>query len=128
MNVKSESKGAIRYTHLQILWRGILSGSIISFAVIMAKIGGPLLGGAFTSFPAVISSVMFITYFSQGKKFSSAFMKVMMVSNSINCLIYAIAVRFLYLNFGLILGTGISFIISLVSGYLIYFFVIKKMD
>lgn len=125
--ILSESKKRIQYTFSHLLFRGLLSGTIITLAVVMAKIGGPLLGGTFASFPAVMLSTMIITYFAHGKTFSSAVMKVLMVSGTVNVVIYAIAVRYFYLYLGLISGTLISFLISLMCGYLIYLFVNKKM-
>jgi len=130
--IKSENKIYVRYTLPKLLFRGIISGTIVAFAAIMAKIGGPLLGGIFASFPAVSLSTMAITHFAYGKSlkesYSPAFMKVHMVSGAINVSIYAVAVRYSYEYFGLVYGTLISFGISLVSAYFVYLFVNKKMN
>ena len=107
--------------------RGILSGSIIAFAVLMAKIAGPLVGGMFSAFPAVIISTMIITHFAHGTKFSIAVLKIIMVSGPVNVVAYAIAARYLYGGLGLIWGTVISFIVSLISSFLVYRFVKRKM-
>lgn len=45
VKVKSKGKRTIHFTSLQLLSRGFLSGSLITFAVILAKLGGPLLEG-----------------------------------------------------------------------------------
>ncbi len=130
--IKSESKAYARCALSTLLFRGILSGTIIAFAVIMAKIGGPLLGGAFASFPAISLSTMVITHFAYGKSpkesYSPAFMKVHMVSGAVNVSIYSIAVRYSYAYFGLFYGTLISFATSLASAYFVYIFVNKKMN
>jgi len=123
----SESKKHTKYTAPILLIRGILSGSIIVFAVLMAKIAGPLVGGMFSAFPAVMLSTMIITYFSHGTNFSIAVLKIITVSCPVNVLSYAVAVRYLYGSVGLLWGTLISFIVSLISSFFIYQFVKRKM-
>ena len=126
-DIKSEGKKDIKYTFPQLLFRGILAGTIITFAVIIAKIGGPLLGGVFAVFPAAMLSTMIITHFTHGKSFSSAVIKALIVSGSVSGVVYIIGARYLYLSVGLISGTLISYTISLTSGCLIYVFVSKVM-
>lgn len=123
----SESKKYKKYNVLTFLIRGILSGSIIAFAVLMAKIAGPLVGGMFSAFPAVMISTMIITHFAHGTKFSIAVLKIIMVSGPVNVLAYAVAVRYFYGSVGLLWGTLISFVISLISSFLVYQFVKRKM-
>ena len=123
----SESPKYTKYTAPMLIIRGILSGSIIAFAVLIAKIAGPLIGGMFSVFPAVMISTMIITHFAYGTKFSIAVLKIIMVSGPVNVVAYAIAVRYLYGSLGLIWGTLISFIISVISSFLVYQFVKKKM-
>jgi len=123
----SEPKKYTRYTLPLLLIRGILSGSIIAFAVLMAKIAGPLIGGMFSVFPAVMLSTMIITYFSHGTSFSIAVLKIITVSGPVNVVTYAVAVRYLYGNVGLLWGTLISFVISMISSFLVYQFVKRKM-
>ena len=123
----SESSKYTKYTVRTFLIRGILSGSIIAFSVLMAKIAGPLVGGMFSAFPAVMLSTMIITYFSHGTNFSLAVLKIITISGPVNVLAYAIAVRCLYGGVGLIWGTVLSFIVSLISSFLVYQFVKRKM-
>ena len=108
-----------------VLMRGLVSGLIITLAVAFAKLGGPLLGGVFASFPAVFLSTMILTYFAQGRVFSVSVMKTLMLSGTINTTVYASAVRLLYPLFGLIGGTISSFLLSLVSMYVV-FLLVKK--
>lgn len=123
----SASKKYVKYQLPILLIRGVLSGLIIAFAVIMTKVSGPLLGGMFSAFPAVMLSTMIITYFAHGTDFSLAVLKIITVSGPVNVVVYAIAVRFLYGSTGLVLGTVISFIISLISSFLVYVFVKRMM-
>ncbi|VVB60697.1 Uncharacterised protein [uncultured archaeon] len=126
--IKSEEKRIISHTAPQLLFRALLGGSVIALSVILAKTGGPLLGSAFATFPAVFLGTIIVTHFSCGKSFSAAVMKVAVISGNVNLTVYAIAVRYLYPPLGLILGTITSFAISLVTGYLLYKFVNKRMD
>ncbi len=123
----SESKKYAKYTAPVLLIRGILSGSIIAFAVLMAKIAGPLIGGMFSVFPAVMLSTMIITYFAHGTSFSVAVLKILTVSGPVNVVTYAVAVRYLYGSVGLLWGTLIAFVISMISSFLVYQFVKRKM-
>ncbi len=127
LQIKSLPGQKIKYTPKIILLRSLLSGSIIALAVWLAKIGGPLLGGAFATFPAMFTSMLLITYFAQGPVFSAALTKSLMLS-SITVIIYSMGVRFTYLPLGIIWGTSISMLISFISGLFIYRFAIKKLS
>ena len=127
VQVKSEGKRAIVYTKRQLTIRALSSGAIVCFAVIMARVGGPILGGVFSAFPAIMLGTLIITYLTHGRNFSVAIMKVMMVSGSLNVTIYAASVRIFYPILGLISGTVLSFSISLISSYLTYQLISKKM-
>ena len=127
MHIIPQKRKRIQYTLGQILIRGLITGTIIVFSVVMAKIGGPLFGGAFSCFPAVMISTMVITYYEHGMDFSRAVMKILMISGPINVVIYAIFFRFSILSFGLFGATLFAFIISIISTYMVYRFVNKKM-
>ena len=126
--IKSESRRNTKYSFQILLFRGMLSGAIIAISVLLAKLGGPILGGIFASFPAAYLSTIIITNFAHGKAFSAAVMKTLMVSGSVNVVAYAISVRYSYPYFGLLYGTLISYFVSLVSAYFVYLFAIKKMS
>ncbi len=128
INVKSQGRRKMIYTPGQIIFRAGLTGSIVSFAVIMTKLGGPVVGGVFASFPAIMTSTMIITKLAHGRDFSVAVMKVMMVSGSFNCVIYTTLVGLFYPTLGLITGTISAFAISLFTGFLTYLVVNKKMS
>ena len=126
MHIESEAQKNIQYSLLQLILRASLSGGIIAFAVLMAEVGGPLFGGAFSVFPAVVLSIIILTYFAQGKSFSSATLKVMVLAGAISVVIYAVVVRYAYLQFGLILGTLLAYSISLICSYLLYLYARKR--
>src|SRR5256886_9498723 len=125
LRVKSLAGRNTPLSFSNVLMRGLVSGVIITLAVAFAKLGGPLLGGVFASFPAVFLSTMILTYFAQGRVFSVSVMKTLMLSGTLNTTVYASAVRLLYPLFGLIGGTISSFLLSLVSMYVV-FLLVKK--
>jgi len=114
----------IKYTIGIVLFRGLISGSIISLAIILNKIGGPILGGIFSTFPAMFLSTMIITYRSSGANFSAAIMKSGIVG-AITTVIYSGFVYYCY-SYGIITGTVIGIVGSFISGLVVYQFVLKK--
>ena len=127
-NIPSQGKQAVRYTKRQLLARGVISGGVVGFTVLMSKIGGPFYGGIFASFPAVYSSTLVITYLSGGAAFSQATAKAMMVSGFINVVGYATAVRYLYLYLDVIPGTLGALAFSATTGYLTLMVMQRKLS
>lgn len=128
IDIKSETRKNIQHNIFQLLFRASLSGFIIAFAVLMAEIGGPLFGGAFAVFPAMLLSIIIITYFTQGKSFSSATLKVAVLTGGVNVVIYTIVVRYAYLHFSLMFGTLLAYFVSLVSASFLYLYVSRKIS
>ena len=127
IKVKSESGSELKSTIQSLIFRGLFSGTIIALAVFMGKIGGPLLGGMFAMFPAMFTGTLLITYFSHGSLFSSAMMKVALLSAS-SVVLYAILVRYSYIPFGLFLGTLVSILVSFSYAYIIHVVFVKKIS
>ncbi len=126
--IVSEGKKDVHYTSRQLIFRGIFSGTIVAFAVLMGKVGGPLWGGVFSIFPAVYISIIFITHLAHGKSFSLATVKVVMLSGLINVGVYVVTARYSYLHLGLLWGTLLPYLASLCSTSLLYYYVIKKIS
>ncbi len=127
IKVKSKTARKIANTFGAIVFRGVFSGMIIALAVVMGKIGGPLLGGMFAMFPAMFTGTLLITFLAQGPLFSSAMMKVALIS-AISVVIYAISVRYTYLPLGLLGGTLVSIIVSFGTACFIHIFIVKKIS
>lgn len=125
LKLPSQKGKKIKYTPGSLIFRAVFSGLIISGAGLIAKIGGPTVGGIFSTFPAMFLSTLVITYFSIGTLFSAATMKSSLISGS-SVVVYIIFVRFSYLHYNLIIGTIIPTLISFTYGYLLYRFVISK--
>lgn len=126
LKIKSIKGKKIIFTSKNIFLRGFLSGFIIAIAVIMGKIGGPIFGGIFSGFPAVFTSTMLITYFSQGADFSIATMKSSALS-IVSGVIYSIVVRFTYIPLGILYGTILAIAISLLNGVLVYKLIVVRL-
>ena len=127
IKVKSVRPVLVRSTARTLLFRGSFSGAIIVLAVILGKISGPLLGGMFAMFPSMFTGTLLITYFSQGPLFSSATMKVALLSAS-SVVLYAILVRFTYVPLGLLLGTLVSILVSFTYAFIIHILLLKKIS
>ena len=128
--MKVPSHGGARASHApaQIAYRALFGGAVIAFAVLMGKLGGPLYGGVFATFPAMFLSTLAVTYRSGGAEFSRAVAKALMISGVINVPLYAIVVRWLYPELGLALGTAIALAFSCGTGYLTYRFMRAKLS
>ena len=70
-------------------------------------------------FPAMFTSTILITYFSQGVEFSSATMKSAMLG-AVSVVIYSLVVRYTFIPLGIFPGTLIAVAISFSGGYLVY--------
>ncbi|NQV15959.1 DUF3147 family protein [bacterium] len=110
-------KGGIRvpYTIQQIVMRGIVSGVIISMAVLVSRIGGPVIGGIFSTFPVIFMSTLYITHRTGGAEFSRAVAKTLMLSGMVNVGVYAITAHYAYQYLSLAQGTILTILISSIA-------------
>ncbi len=116
-----------RYTPSQIAARGVFSGTVVTLAVFLSKLGGPIWGGIFAPFPVVYLSTLVIMAKSKGVESSRQIAKSLLVSGMINVVVYAAAVRFFYTSLGLAVGTVLALAISAVSAYGTYVFMRERM-
>ncbi len=110
---------SVRYTASRIIGRALIGGSAVTCAVFLGKVGGPLWGGIFSTFPAMFLSTILVTYFAHGALFSATVMKSAMLSG-VSVVVYSIVVRLVYLPLGLGMGTLVSLLVSYASGWAIY--------
>lgn len=122
LRIESHGTITVKYSAGQILFRAIFSGTAIAFAVIVGKLGGPLFGGIFATFPAMFLTTLIITYRSGGIDFARGTAKSLLISGLVNVILYTVFVRYLFLKIGLFWGTGFAMLLSTVSGYLTYRF------
>lgn len=116
----------IVYTPTIILLRGLIGGVVVGLSVFLAKIGGPVLGGMFATFPAMFISTLCITYFAHGEEFSSAIAKSSLMG-TITIFIYTICARFTYIPFGVSAGTLFSLLICYSAAYFLYTYLMKRL-
>jgi Protein of unknown function (DUF3147) len=128
MKISSHARLTIVYPPSRLIWRALFGGGVIALAVFMGKIGGPLLGGIFSSFPAMFLSTLVITYNTAGSDFSRSVGKSLLISGLINVPLYEIMVRFLYPTIGLGLGTALALLFSLCTGYLTFLFMKTRLS
>ena len=103
---------------LLIAVRGIFGGTIIALAVLLAKLGGPLIGGVFAIFPAVFTGALIATAISHGAGFSAALMRSTLLGG-ISVVVFATAVRLSFVPLGLGYGTIVSTLAPLASTLLL---------
>jgi len=127
LNLCSTRELGIRYTPFQIASRALFSGTIVAFGVYLSKRGGPIWGGIIAPFPTVYLSTLIIMANSQGREYSRMITKPLLVSGMINVVVYTLAVRYLYLLFGLALGTILALSMSAASAYGTYVFMKDRM-
>ncbi len=128
LKITSAKRIEIQYTPIQLLWRAAFSGLMITFAVFMSKVGGPIFGGVFSAFPAVFISILVISYRSRGMSFSRAMTKPLLMTGMLSIVVYATCVRYFYPRLGLVVGTVGAYFIALLSAYLSYLFFQKRVN
>jgi len=126
--IKSRGKIHITYSFKQILGRAFFAGSLVAFAVLLSRIGGPVFGGIFASFPALYISTFSIAYHTHGIDFTRSLAKSLVVSGMTTTAIYVIVVHYLYLVFDLYSATVIAYFISIVSAFFVYLFIKNRFD
>jgi hypothetical protein len=126
LSIPSKGRRPTRYTFGLLLFRGCLGGGIVVFAVTMARISGPLVGGLFSVFPTIMLSTMIINHLTHGPEFATAFVKAITFSGPVNSAVYGLAVRYTYPDLGIVQGSLIAFAISLVSGCIVYSWVRRR--
>jgi uncharacterized membrane protein (GlpM family) len=107
--------------------RSLFGGAIVMLTVLIAKTGGPVMGGIFAAFPAMFLSTLTISYKVNGIEFSLALTKPLMVTGMITITVYAIAIRYIYLSTGIYLGTVLGVLISLFSAYITFRLILPRL-
>ena len=117
LGAHGRSSAKVTLTPSQLVSRAVFGGGIIALAAYLGKVGGPLVGGVLSVFPAVFTSTLIIAHRSKGVEFARALTRTLCLSGMVNVTIYVLAVRFLYPSLGLVLGTGGALAVSALSAY-----------
>lgn len=128
MNIAQKGGIRVPYTMNQILARGLFSGLIISVAVLISRLTGPVVGGIFSNFPVIFMSTLYITYRTGGREFSRAVAKTLMVSAMFNVGAYSFAVHYSYQYFDMFWGTIIGISVSIITASLTYAFLRRRVN
>lgn len=88
--------------------RAAFIGAFVAIAIVLAAFSGPVWGGIFAAFPAIIFSTLYVVSKNDGMAFARSMGK-MMVLSSVNVVLYAILVAFAYPALGVVWGTIISY-------------------
>jgi len=118
--IKVSSVGSVKvhYTKTKILFRGILTGTIIAISVLLSNTG-EVISGIFSVFPAILSSTMIISFREHGPDFSAGMAKSMIFGSS-SVMSYAVSIHFLYPAYGIFWGSIFAFCISLMMAVIIF--------
>lgn len=103
----------IRLSSFQWVWRFILAGGIVVGAVLLSATLGPLVGGVFASFPAIITSTIYIISRVDGVEASRAIATPVMVATVFTIVPYTVVVRYSYPAFGVLLGTAVGYAVAI---------------
>jgi hypothetical protein len=112
-------------THMML--RSLFGGLIITLTVLIAKIGGPFLGGIFAGFPAMFIATLTVTNRMQGTAFARAMTKPLLVTSMITIALYALSIRYFYLSTGLYYGTLLSILVAAASAYLTFRYILPRL-
>lgn len=123
--ISSVKGNKIVYTTKLLLIRGFLTGFVVALSVVVAKFGGPIIGGVLTTFPAMFTSVLLINYFSHGADFASAVAKSSLFA-WISTTLYVVVARYTMVPLGIIEGTVVALVACYISAYLLLIYVLKK--
>jgi hypothetical protein len=123
-SVVSEKKGQ---PEKHLLIRSLFGGFAVTLSVLIAKAGGPALGGIAAAFPAMFISMLTISYYANGVMFSRAMTKPLMITGMITVAVFAISIRHFYVISGLYAGTLFAIVASGISAYLTYAFILPRL-
>lgn len=103
-----------------MLTRAAGAGTIVALAVVLARVGGPLLGGLASVFPSGWITTMVILTREHGPEFTGATVRVM-VAGSVAPVGFGLSVWWLYPTIGVLGGTlaalGVALALSLLVGW-----------
>ncbi len=108
-SIKSVPKKQVAFHIENLCIRALFAGTIVASVVLLAQIIPAHVTGIVASFPAVTLSSLLILYYTQGKEFTRAVGKLLVLSSS-NIIVYAFGVAVFYPLLGIVGGTIVSFL------------------
>lgn len=126
LKVQTVKGSEVTYFLSLVVVRGMVSGIVIALTVYLGKVGGPALAGMSAMFPAMFITTIVIAYLTHGALFAASLAKSTLLSAA-SIVVFAVVARYTYLPFGIILGTLVSTLVAVATGYAIYNVVIAKL-
>lgn len=126
MKLQPRSGRRLEYSARQMLMRAVFSGGVIVCSVMASKLGGPVWGSIFSSFPAVFTASMVITYYSLGADFARSMTLPLLVSAMVNCMVFVSVLRWSVLEIGLLPACFVAYLTSFLSAFLLYRYVLPR--
>jgi len=112
---------AVRLTPFEWIWRFVLAGGIVVCAVLLSSTLGPLVGGVFASFPAIITSTIYIVKRVEGVEASRSIAVPVMVSSLFTIVPYTVVVRYSFPVLGVLFGTLVAYIVAIPLSFVAYY-------
>jgi uncharacterized membrane protein (GlpM family) len=116
----------VRPTAFQWAWRFVLAGGIIVCAVLLSETSGPLVGGVFSSFPAIITSTVYIISRVEGVEASRSVAMPVMVATVFTIVPYVVVVRYSLPSMGILYGTLTGYVVAIPLS-LVAFYVVNRL-
>ena len=112
---------AVRLAPFEWVWRFVLVGGIVVCAVLFSATLGPLVGGVFASFPAIITSTIYIVKRVEGVEASRGIAIPVMISTLFTIVPYTVVVRYSFPILGVLLGTISAYTVALPLSFAAYY-------
>ncbi len=108
-----------RYSAGEKITRYFFAGFVIALAVFLSKVLSPFWGGIFAAFPAAFFSALVILHRHHDSDFLFRTFYNAPIG-SISTVVFALAAAYTFPPFGFVVGTILSFAISLVAAFVLY--------
>jgi hypothetical protein len=110
----------VRVSGIQWLWRFVLAGGIVVGAIVLSATLGPIEGGVFASFPAIITSTIYIVNRVEGLEASRAIARPMMIATVFTIVPYTVVVRLAFPTLGILYGSLVGYAVAAPLSVLAY--------
>lgn len=97
------------WSYFEILLKGLGAGALITLAVYLSQIGGPVIGGIASAFPAVFSSTLIILKHTKNLEYSRSETKPMAIAGVLTIIPFSVLVRYLFPVLGVWEGTLVAY-------------------
>lgn len=118
---KTAPTHGVRPTIFQWAWRYAVAGGMVVSAVFLSETLGPVVGGIFASFPAIITSTIYITGSVEGVEATRGMALPVMLSTIFAVIPYITIARYSFPAYGPFLGTAVCYSVAIPLSVLAFF-------